>query len=203
MFSSDLEHLRQSGAGKLRRGQRLPRLARASPPRARPAGAHDELGRARRRRLRRAQRTRRRIPRAAGHDGTLAGRSDVAAGIVARRRQHAGRGDPRGLGEMAAVLPRHAGESAARAHLRLRRRPGKRRRDERLAAQDRVRRAGGTRSGHRASRARSRRLGAARQAGQSARRSTAHRSRTGFADGRRNRELARSRHRRRPCRRRA
>ena len=69
MFSSDLQHLRQSGAGKLRRGQCLPRLARAPSPRARPARAYDELGRARRRRLRRAQRARRRIPRAAGHHG--------------------------------------------------------------------------------------------------------------------------------------
>ena len=113
-----------------------------------PALDH-QLGRARRRRLRRAQRTRRRIPRAAGHDGTLTGRSDVAPGIVPRRRQHAGRGDPRGLGEVAAILPRHAGKSAARAHLRLRRRSGRRRRDERLAAQDRIGRAGRSRTDHR------------------------------------------------------
>ena len=68
-----LQHLWESGAGQLRRGQCLPRLARPSPSRARPARADHELGRARRRRLRRAQRTRRRIPRAAGHDGTLTG----------------------------------------------------------------------------------------------------------------------------------
>ena len=44
------------------------------------------------------------------------------------RRQRSGGGDSRGLGQVAAILPRHAGESAARTHLRLRRRePGNRR----------------------------------------------------------------------------
>ncbi len=68
---------------------------------------------------------------------------------------------------------------------------------------DRSRRAGGTRGRHRPGRARSRRLGAAREAGEPARRSAAHRPRARLAHGRRNRKLARSRHRRRPAARRA
>ena len=75
----------------------------------------------------------------------LTGRSHDASRILPHRRQHAGGRDPRGLGEMAAILPRHAGEPAARAHLRGRRRPGKRRRDQRLAARS-SRRAGRTRT---------------------------------------------------------
>ena len=50
-----LQHLWQSGAGKLRGGQCIPGFAGASPPRARSAGPGDQLGRARRRRLRGAQ----------------------------------------------------------------------------------------------------------------------------------------------------
>ncbi len=45
------EHLRKPGARELLGGQRLPRLARLPSPRARPTGARDQLGRARRRRL--------------------------------------------------------------------------------------------------------------------------------------------------------
>ena len=58
-------------------------------------------------------------------------------------------GDPRGLGEMAAVLPRHAGESAARAHLRRARRSGISRCNERLAEPDRIGFAGRKAGGHR------------------------------------------------------
>ena len=45
-------------------------------------------------------------------------------------RRHAGNGDPRRLGQMAAIFPRHAGESLAGAHFRSRRRPGDGRRHE-------------------------------------------------------------------------
>ena len=115
-----LEHLRQSGAGKLRRGQCLPRLPRPSSPRARPACADDELGRARRRRLRRAQRARRRIPRATGHDGTLARRSDVAARIVPRAGSTQAIAIRVDWAKVAAILPQHAGESAASSASSLR-----------------------------------------------------------------------------------
>ena len=95
-----------------------------------------------RRRLRGAQRARCRVPRAARHHGTLAAGSDVAARILPHRRRHAGDGDPRRLGEMAAILPRHAGKSVARTHFRSRRRPGIRWRDRVTCASRSNRRAG-------------------------------------------------------------
>ena len=74
-------------------------MPRPSSARARPAGAYHELGRSRRRRLRGAQRTRRRIPRTARNHGNLAGRSDVAARIISSRGNCPGNGDSRGLGK--------------------------------------------------------------------------------------------------------
>ena len=53
-------------------------------------------------------------------------------------RRHAGDGDPRRLGQMAAVFPRHAGKSVAGTHFCGGRRPGDRRCNQRLAPQDRI-----------------------------------------------------------------
>ena len=67
----------------------------------------------------------------------------ATAGIISDCRRYAGDGDPGRLGEMAAVFPRHAGESFAGAHFRIRRKPGDGRRNQRLAPQDRIGCAGG------------------------------------------------------------